>query len=377
LFGGRSAGGAGRSRLRLAGAGAGAAQCGAGAAYPGLFRALRARHRRARAAAGAGAQCAAPAAAPAAPLDQSGALPPPGGSHRAAAAPARALAQAAALGPHRGTRRSAGRCGAHRPQPGAGAARALRQYAGGAQHYRAGAGPARRRRACAAAGLARRPRRQHMECSADLCRGRAHQRRGRARLRQAPDRRKERAMAGPEIRFKDGAGYEQVMGRWSRTAGEIFLDWTAPPRGWRWLDVGCGNGAFTELRIERCAPAEVQGIDPSPAQLDFARKRAGAQLAQFQQGDAMALPFESARFDAATMALVIFFVPDPRKGVAEMARVVRPGGTVAAYAWNMPGGGFPYEAIRQEIAASGLTPVSPPSADASRIEAMQVLWQDA
>jgi len=184
-------------------------------------------------------------------------------------------------------------------------------------------------------------------------------------------------MAGPEIRFKDGAGYEQVMGRWSRTAGEIFLDWTAPPGGWRWLDVGCGNGAFTELLIERCAPAEVQGIDPSPAQLDFARKRAGAQLAQFQQGDAMALPFESARFDAATMALVIFFVPDPRKGVAEMARVVRPGGTVAAYAWNMPGGGFPYEAIRQEIAASGLTPVSPPSADASRIEAMQVLWQDA
>lgn len=184
-------------------------------------------------------------------------------------------------------------------------------------------------------------------------------------------------MAAPEIRFKDGVGYEQVMGHWSRAAGEIFLDWAAPPRGWRWLDVGCGNGAFTELLIERCAPAEVQGIDPSPAQLDYAKKRAGARLAQFQQGDAMALPFESARFDAATMALVIFFVPDPKKGVAEMARVVRPGGYVAAYAWNMPGGGFPYEAIRQEIAASGLTPVAPPSADASRIEAMQALWQGA
>jgi ubiquinone/menaquinone biosynthesis C-methylase UbiE len=184
-------------------------------------------------------------------------------------------------------------------------------------------------------------------------------------------------MAGPEIRFEDGAGYEQVMGRWSRIAGTIFLDWTAPPRGWRWLDVGCGNGAFTELLVERCAPTEVHGIDPSPAQLDYAKKRAAARLAQFQQGSALALPFERDRFDAATMALVIFFVPDPAKGVAEMARVVRPGGQVAAYAWDFPGGGFPYEAIRAEIAAAGVTPVAPPSADASRIEALRALWQAA
>jgi ubiquinone/menaquinone biosynthesis C-methylase UbiE len=78
-------------------------------------------------------------------------------------------------------------------------------------------------------------------------------------------------MAKSEIRFDDGAAYEQGMGRWSRLVGEIFVDWLAPQAGLRWIDVGCGNGAFTELLVQRCAPAEVHGIDPSEAQLAFAR----------------------------------------------------------------------------------------------------------
>ena len=72
-------------------------------------------------------------------------------------------------------------------------------------------------------------------------------------------------MAEHQIRFDDGAAYERMMGTWSRLAGEIFLDWLAPRSGLRWIDIGCGNGAFTELLVERCAPAEVQGIDPSEA----------------------------------------------------------------------------------------------------------------
>ena len=66
-----------------------------------------------------------------------------------------------------------------------------------------------------------------------------------------------------EIRFDDGAAYERYMGKWSQLAGEAFLDWLAPAPGLRWLDVGCGNGAFTEMLAERCAPASVKGIDPS------------------------------------------------------------------------------------------------------------------
>jgi ubiquinone/menaquinone biosynthesis C-methylase UbiE len=99
--------------------------------------------------------------------------------------------------------------------------------------------------------------------------------------------------------------------------------------------------------------------------------------AKFSQGQAMTLPFPDNRFDAATMALVIFFVPDPAKGVAELARVLGPGGTAAAYAWDMLGGGFPLEPIYTEMRALGLSPIMLPSPEASRIEAMRDLWQAA
>ena len=184
-------------------------------------------------------------------------------------------------------------------------------------------------------------------------------------------------MTEQTIRFNDGAAYERMMGVWSRIAGDIFIDWLKPGAGLRWVDVGCGNGAFTERLVERCAPAEVQGVDPSDAQLAFARTRPAARLAQFQQGDAMALPFPDKRFDAAVMALVIFFVPEPSKGVAEMARVVAPGGLVAAYAWDVLGGGFPSEPVHAEMRTMGITPMRPPSADASRIDALRELWAGA
>jgi ubiquinone/menaquinone biosynthesis C-methylase UbiE len=144
------------------------------------------------------------------------------------------------------------------------------------------------------------------------------------------------------------------------------------------VDVGCGNGAFTELLVDRCAPVEVQGIDPSEGQLTFARTRHKAGIAQFQQGDAMALPFPDRSFDAAIMALVIFFVPEPAKGVAEMTRVVKPGGIVSAYAWDiMAEGGFPMEPMQAELRAMGRTPMLPPRPEASRIDALQKLWTDA
>lgn len=181
-------------------------------------------------------------------------------------------------------------------------------------------------------------------------------------------------MAEQTIRFDDGAAYEQMMGIWSRFAGEIFLAWLAPPAGLRWIDIGCGNGAFTELLVERCSPAEVQGIDPSAEQLAFARTRPGARVAKFRQGDAMALPFADGSFDAGVMALVLVFVPDPARGISEMVRVVVPGGTVATYMWDMLGGGFPLDPIYEQIKAMGLVATRPPRMDASRMQALQDLW---
>jgi SAM-dependent methyltransferase len=184
-------------------------------------------------------------------------------------------------------------------------------------------------------------------------------------------------MTEPQIRFDDGAAYERMMGVWSQLAGEQFLEWLGPSGNQRWIDVGCGNGAFTELIVQRCSPAGVDGVDPAEGQLAFARTRPASRIAKFKQGDAMALPQADKSFDVAVMALVIFFVPDPAKGVAEMVRVVRPGGSVAAYAWDMYGGGFPWDSVQSELRALGQKIVYPPSADASRIDTMRQLWMSA
>ena len=177
-----------------------------------------------------------------------------------------------------------------------------------------------------------------------------------------------------QIRFDDGTVYERYMGKWSQLAGDTFLEWLAPRSGLRWLDVGCGNGAFTEMLVKQCAPVSVEGIDPSEGQLAYARARPASRVAQFRQGDAVALPFPDDTFDAAVMPLVIFFVPDPVTGVAEMARVVRSGGTVAAYAWDMLGGGFPYDALQAEMRGLGVAVLLPPSPGASRLDALRDLW---
>jgi SAM-dependent methyltransferase len=180
------------------------------------------------------------------------------------------------------------------------------------------------------------------------------------------------------IRFDDGAGYERLMGRWSALAGAQFLDWIAVPAGARWLDIGCGNGAFTQQIVERCRPAAVRGFDPSPGQLSYARKRlpAGAPVTWAEAG-AMRLPVADAASDAAVMALVLFFVPEPAVGVAEMCRAVRPGGCVAAYHWDLADGGFPLAAIGAEMMKLGAQPSQPPSAWAAALDASQTLWRDA
>jgi SAM-dependent methyltransferase len=177
--------------------------------------------------------------------------------------------------------------------------------------------------------------------------------------------------------FTDGEAYERMMGRWSRLVGRTFLDWLDIPKRLRWVDIGCGNGAFTEELIAHAQPAAVAAIDPSEGQIAYARNRHGTGMAEFQVGDAQALPFADDSFDAATMALVISFVPDPAKAVAEMVRVVRPGGWVATYMWDLPGDGAPLALATAALKSLGETPPSPPSPHASRLDAMQDLWKAA
>ena len=185
------------------------------------------------------------------------------------------------------------------------------------------------------------------------------------------------AMTQQQIRFDNGEAYELYMGRWSQLVAAAFLDWLKPANGLRVLDVGCGNGAFTEFFATRCTPASVSGIDPSAPMLDFARTRPALRDADLRQGDAMTLPYGDKVFDLAVMPLVLFFVPEPARGVAEMARVVRPGGTVSAYSWDMDGGGFPYAVLRAELEQMGVRTPSAPSEEASRQDVSRRLWETA
>ena len=177
--------------------------------------------------------------------------------------------------------------------------------------------------------------------------------------------------------FSDGSVYERNMGTWSRLAGQVFIDWLASPAGLQWVDVGCGTGGVTELLVEQCAPAAIKGVDPSESLLTYARSRPVSQIVEFAHGDAMALPFPDTSFDAATMALTLYFVPDPAAGVVEMARVVRPGGLVAAYNWDFMRGGFPFVAIQDEMSELGVAPRMPPRIDHTPMETTREPWAAA
>jgi SAM-dependent methyltransferase len=119
------------------------------------------------------------------------------------------------------------------------------------------------------------------------------------------------------------------------------------------------------------------GLDPSKQQIAHARQRPGAKAAEFRVGDAQALPFADRSYDAALMALVIAFLPNPARAVAEMARVVRPGGWIATYMWDIAGGGVPVHPLYEALKSIGATPGIQPNPEASRREALQEFWEKA
>ena len=127
--------------------------------------------------------------------------------------------------------------------------------------------------------------------------------------------------------------YEPYVGRWSRRIALEFLEWLVPAQGIDWLDVGCGTGALAQTVIQRCAPRRVVGVDRSTGYLGGARARSGP-AADFVAGDAGALPVVADHFDCAVSALVLNFVSEPARMVAEMTRAVRPSGLVALYVWD-------------------------------------------
>ena len=139
--------------------------------------------------------------------------------------------------------------------------------------------------------------------------------------------------------WQAGDSYDLYMGRWSRGVAPRFLDWLGAGEGLDWLDVGCGTGALSGAIVDACAPKSVLGIDPSDGFVAKARANVPSPRAAFQTGDAQALPVEAAARDVIVSALVLNFVPDREKALAEMKRVARSGGIVGFYVWDYPGGG--------------------------------------
>jgi SAM-dependent methyltransferase len=147
-------------------------------------------------------------------------------------------------------------------------------------------------------------------------------------------------MTEDPVLWADGARYEGYVGRWSRTVAAEFLRRLAVPPGRSWLDVGCGTGALTGAILRDTKPTQVTGVDPAAGFVAYARASVtstGADV-RFLQGTATDLPFDDGRFDAAVSGLVLNFLPEPGRAALEMARVTRPGGTVAAYVWDYADG---------------------------------------
>jgi SAM-dependent methyltransferase len=136
--------------------------------------------------------------------------------------------------------------------------------------------------------------------------------------------------------WEEGSSYERYVGRWSRQVALEFLAWLRRPAGLRWLDVGCGTGALCATIVERCAPSSVAGVEPSEGFRGTAHRSLGSR-AEVHPGSATAIPLEDASVDVVVSGLVLNFVPDPPAALAEMLRVTRPGGTIAAYVWDYAG----------------------------------------
>jgi ubiquinone/menaquinone biosynthesis C-methylase UbiE len=128
--------------------------------------------------------------------------------------------------------------------------------------------------------------------------------------------------------------YDALMGRYLRTLGPAFADAAGIEAGQRVLDVGCGPGGLTRELVARVGAAQVVAIDPSEPFGQACRDRNPG--VDVRIGVAEALPFADAEFDATLACLVVGFMSDAGAGIAEMARVSRPGGAVAACFWDLP-----------------------------------------
>ncbi len=133
-----------------------------------------------------------------------------------------------------------------------------------------------------------------------------------------------------------GTNYDSFMGRYSAGLAERLSDAAGVVRGHTAIDVGCGPGALTKVLVARLGADAVSACDPSPPFREACAVRNPGVLVKL--GQAESIPFETDSFDHAMAQLVLHFVSDPEQAAREMARVVHPGGSVAACVWDFHDG---------------------------------------
>ena len=153
--------------------------------------------------------------------------------------------------------------------------------------------------------------------------------------------------------------YSRFMGLYADPLAVSFAAYAGVRRGQRALDVGCGPGTLTALLVAELGPDAVQAVDPSESFVAAARAR--FPTVDVRAGVAEALPFDDDSVDLAVAQLVVHFMSDPVAGLAEMRRVARPGGTVAACVWDHAGGTGPLAVFWQAV--SDLDPAAPGESD--------------
>jgi SAM-dependent methyltransferase len=152
--------------------------------------------------------------------------------------------------------------------------------------------------------------------------------------------------------WRQGESYDAFMGRWSRGVAPHFLDWLDAPRKADWLEFGCGTGALSAAILAHAEPAALVAVDPSEGFIARARQHLPDPRVEFSVGDAEDLDLADASRDVAVSGLVLNFVPDRARALAEMCRVLRPGGLAGFYVWDYPGRGLEFLAAFWDAAVA-------------------------